>query len=125
MRTSFHDYIPQKKANVSALSRDFWFNFLRKKGKNFWVNWVGNGYKVLEKRLRDRGTETEQSIQDRLRHAREDNEAAEKEPGLFDKIIVNDQLDRAYEEFISAIKEELDLYEALKKEAAAEKPAEP
>ncbi|CAD5205581.1 unnamed protein product [Bursaphelenchus okinawaensis] len=75
---------------------------------------------ILEQRLRGRGTETEETIQNRLRHAREDNEAAEREPDLFDRVIINSQLDQAYEEFISAIREELDQYEAFKRETEAE-----
>ncbi|TRY95532.1 hypothetical protein DNTS_010989, partial [Danionella cerebrum] len=39
---------------------------------------------ILEKRLRDRKTESEESLQKR------------KEPGLFDVVIVNDDLDAAY-----------------------------
>lgn len=49
---------------------------------------------VLEQRLRQRGTESEESIQKRLgRSARELNEASR-----FDKTIVNDDLDRAVAE---------------------------
>jgi len=68
---------------------------------------------ILEKRLRARGTETEESIQTRLKHAREDDLAAQNEPHLFDSVIVNDVLDKAYQEFLDAIKEELDAYDKL------------
>ncbi|XP_053323400.1 guanylate kinase isoform X2 [Spea bombifrons] len=50
---------------------------------------------ILEKRLRDRKTESEESLQKRLKAAREDMEIS-KEPGLFDAVIINDDLDRAY-----------------------------
>jgi hypothetical protein len=51
----------------------------------------------LEKRLRGRGTETEAAIQRRLEQALKDLEFAETS-GVYDKIIVNDDLDRAYKE---------------------------
>ncbi|XP_017907069.1 PREDICTED: guanylate kinase isoform X4 [Capra hircus] len=50
---------------------------------------------VLEQRLRQRNTETEESLAKRLAAARADMESS-KEPGLFDLIIVNDSLDKAY-----------------------------
>ncbi|XP_034737862.1 guanylate kinase 1b isoform X2 [Etheostoma cragini] len=52
---------------------------------------------ILEKRLRDRQTETEESLQKRLEAARIDMELS-NEPGVFDVVIVNDDLERAYEE---------------------------
>ncbi|KAI6203706.1 Guanylate kinase [Aphelenchoides besseyi] len=58
---------------------------------------------VLKERLLKRGTETEETIALRLKHAREDDEAAEKESDLFDDVIVNDELDKAYQEFKGAI----------------------
>lgn len=50
---------------------------------------------VLEQRLRLRNTETEESLAKRLAAARADMESS-KEPGLFDLVIVNDNLDEAY-----------------------------
>ncbi|XP_072509009.1 guanylate kinase isoform X1 [Notamacropus eugenii] len=50
---------------------------------------------ILEKRLRDRKTETEESLQKRLAAAAADMESS-KEPDLFDLIIINDDLDQAY-----------------------------
>lgn len=50
----------------------------------------------LEKRLRGRGTEKEESIQKRLKQAH--NELAYAETGVHDIIIVNDDLDKAYKE---------------------------
>ncbi|TRZ12769.1 hypothetical protein HGM15179_014325 [Zosterops borbonicus] len=52
---------------------------------------------ILEKRLRDRKTETEESLQKRLTAARVDLELS-KEPGLFDLVIINDDLEKAYSE---------------------------
>lgn len=52
---------------------------------------------VLEKRLRGRGTEKEESIQKRLAQARLELEYAET-PGAHDLIIVNDDLENAYTE---------------------------
>uniref|UniRef100_A0A8B9R1T0 Guanylate kinase 1 n=1 Tax=Anas platyrhynchos TaxID=8839 RepID=A0A8B9R1T0_ANAPL len=52
---------------------------------------------LREKRLRDRQTETEESLLKRLSAARVDLELS-KEPGLFDLVIVNDDLEKAYSE---------------------------
>ncbi|KAK3306698.1 P-loop containing nucleoside triphosphate hydrolase protein [Chaetomium strumarium] len=58
----------------------------------------------LERRLRGRGTENESAIQKRLNQAKVELEYA-KVPGVHDKIIVNDDLEKAYkelEEFVFA-----------------------
>ncbi|KAJ1968136.1 guanylate kinase [Dispira parvispora] len=52
---------------------------------------------VLEERLRGRGTETEASLQLRLETAQKELAYAEQ-PGAHDKIIVNDDLDTAYQQ---------------------------
>jgi len=53
--------------------------------------------KILEARLRGRGTDDEESVKKRLEQA--DKEMAfSKEEGVHDKIVVNDDLDRAYRE---------------------------
>ncbi|KAJ5248672.1 hypothetical protein N7468_000123 [Penicillium chermesinum] len=51
----------------------------------------------LERRLRGRGTETEDSLRKRLDQATNELEFA-KQPGAHDKIVVNDNLDQAYAE---------------------------
>ncbi|XP_066122406.1 guanylate kinase isoform X2 [Saccopteryx bilineata] len=61
---------------------------------------------VLEQRLRQRNTETEESLVKRLAAARADMESS-KEPGLFDLIIVNDSLDKAYSALKEALLEEI------------------
>ncbi|TFA99339.1 Guanylate kinase [Trichoderma ghanense] len=53
---------------------------------------------TLEKRLRGRGTETEQSIQERLAQAQKELDFS-KTPGVHDIIIVNDDLESAYKKF--------------------------
>jgi guanylate kinase len=50
----------------------------------------------LEKRLRGRGTESEEQIQKRLTGAKQELERA-KDPALFDHILVNADLEEAYE----------------------------
>ncbi|XP_054452260.1 guanylate kinase-like isoform X1 [Anoplopoma fimbria] len=61
---------------------------------------------VLEKRLRDRKTESEESLQKRLNAAKVDIELS-KEPGLFDVIIINDNLEDAYGQLKDALLEEI------------------
>ena len=51
----------------------------------------------LERRMRVRGTETDESMTLRLETAKKELEYASKQ-GSHDKIIVNDDLDKAYEE---------------------------
>ncbi|XP_058481079.1 guanylate kinase isoform X1 [Solea solea] len=62
---------------------------------------------VLENRLRDRKTESEESLQKRLRAAKVDMEIG-KEPGVFDVIIINDNLEDAYKVLKSTLNEEID-----------------
>jgi len=52
---------------------------------------------TLEKRLRSRGTETEESLQKRLATAQRELEYVMKEKDTFHYTIVNDDLDKAYE----------------------------
>ncbi|XP_033478169.1 guanylate kinase 1b isoform X2 [Epinephelus lanceolatus] len=61
---------------------------------------------ILEKRLRDRQTETEESLQKRLEAARIDMELS-KEPGMFDVVIINDDLEKAYEELKDILNDEI------------------
>lgn len=61
---------------------------------------------ILEKRLRDRKTESEENLQKRLRAARMDMEFS-KEPGIFDFVVVNDKLEEAYEKLKQALLEEI------------------
>lgn len=53
-------------------------------------------YEDLEERLRSRGTETEEQIQKRLRNAKGELDQG-KSPGLFDHILVNDDLESCYQ----------------------------
>lgn len=57
-----------------------------------------SSFEELETRLRGRGTENENDLQKRLNQARIELEYANT-PGVYDKIIVNDDLERAYKEF--------------------------
>ncbi|KAL9265283.1 Guanylate kinase 2-like protein [Drosera capensis] len=52
-------------------------------------------FEDLEKRLRARGTETEEQIQKRLRNAKVELEQG-RSPGLFDHVLVNDDLEACY-----------------------------
>ena len=55
---------------------------------------------ILEQRLRGRETDQEAAIQERLSQARHEMEYAQT-PGAHDKIIVNDDLENAWQEFRS------------------------
>ncbi|XP_071349043.1 guanylate kinase isoform X1 [Trachinotus anak] len=61
---------------------------------------------ILEKRLRDRKTESEESLQKRLHTAKVEMEFS-KEPGAFDVVIVNDSLEDAYGQLKNALLEEI------------------
>ncbi|XP_020854799.1 guanylate kinase isoform X1 [Phascolarctos cinereus] len=61
---------------------------------------------ILEKRLRDRKTETEESLQKRLAAAAADMKSSQ-EPDLFDLIIINDDLDEAYSMLTKVLAEEI------------------
>ncbi|KAF2227268.1 P-loop containing nucleoside triphosphate hydrolase protein [Elsinoe ampelina] len=52
---------------------------------------------VLEQRLRGRGTDTEEAILERLKQAEKELEFART--GVHDKVVVNDDLETAWEEF--------------------------
>ncbi len=53
--------------------------------------------KILEERLRGRGTDDEESVKKRLEQADKEMAFAKGE-GVHDKVVVNDELDRAYQE---------------------------
>ncbi|KAF9963551.1 hypothetical protein BGZ70_007340 [Mortierella alpina] len=57
---------------------------------------------LLETRLRGRGTETEEAIQKRLERARAEWEYG-LDPTHFDRVVVNDELDQAYEDLCDFI----------------------
>lgn len=61
---------------------------------------------VLEKRLRDRKTESEENLQKRLHAAMLEMDFS-KEPGVFDAIVVNDNLEEAYGQLKQALLEEI------------------
>ena len=52
---------------------------------------------ILEQRLRGRGTDKEDAILQRLKQAEVEMNFA-KEEGSHDKVVINDDLDRAYKE---------------------------
>ncbi|ORX60819.1 guanylate kinase [Piromyces finnis] len=63
---------------------------------------------ILEKRLRDRNTETEESLQKRLGAAKAELEYGET-PGVHDIIIVNDDLEKAFANLEEFLKSKYDL----------------
>lgn len=56
----------------------------------------------LERRLRERGTESEEEIAERMRNARREN----REAGNFDYVITNDELSRAVDELCAIYEKE-------------------
>lgn len=58
----------------------------------------------LEKRLRGRGTETEEAVQKRLTNAKGEIEFCEKNPGHWDLVLVNGDLQKATTELLSQIR---------------------
>ncbi|CAF98443.1 unnamed protein product [Tetraodon nigroviridis] len=68
---------------------------------------------VLEKRLRDRKTESEENLQKRLNAAKNEMEFSKK-PGIFDVIIVNDNLEDAYDRLKNALLEEISVVNKMK-----------
>ncbi|VDP22650.1 unnamed protein product [Onchocerca flexuosa] len=79
----------------------------------FGGNMYGTSY-VSEERLRARKTETEESLKKRMKHAEEDLNAVDADPSLFDFVIINDDFEQAYNDFLMAIKEELNEVASLK-----------
>ncbi len=69
---------------------------------------------VLEQRLRERNTETEESLQKRLNTAKSEMAFGEQE-GNFDVTITNDDLERAYQELREFILPEVMSLEQEKK----------
>uniref|UniRef100_A0A5S6QRW5 Large ribosomal subunit protein eL6 n=1 Tax=Trichuris muris TaxID=70415 RepID=A0A5S6QRW5_TRIMR len=69
---------------------------------------------VLESRLRDRGTESEDAVRKRLSLAVKDLKAAETESDLFDHVIINDNMDQAYHELCALLSAQDSLASAMK-----------
>jgi guanylate kinase len=60
----------------------------------------------LERRLRDRGTETEESLAKRLATAKQELSYAKEFPDIYDRIVVNDDLETAYQQVRQFVLEE-------------------
>jgi guanylate kinase len=61
-------------------------------------------FSELERRLRDRATESSGEVEDRLRLAHEQR----KQAGEFDHVIVNDEVERAGDELAAIVEQVLD-----------------
>lgn len=64
---------------------------------------------ILEKRLRDRGTETDESLKKRLDTAKLELEYEKSEKSVFDFIIVNDDISIAYDKLKKILSEQIQL----------------
>ncbi|KAJ3674838.1 hypothetical protein LUZ60_005454 [Juncus effusus] len=71
-------------------------------------------FEDLEKRLRGRGTETEEQIQKRLRNAKQEME--EGKLGLFDHVLINDDLESCY----NKLKKLLDLEDGVESDTTSD-----
>jgi len=63
----------------------------------------------LDRRLRSRGTETEESLKKRLDTAEIELEYERTEPNAFDHVVVNDDLEAAYSQLKGILESELEL----------------
>ncbi|EPZ32971.1 Guanylate kinase/L-type calcium channel domain-containing protein [Rozella allomycis CSF55] len=70
----------------------------------FYVSIQPPSIEILENRLKGRGTETDESIKKRLIAARKEIEFS-KTAGVFDLIIINDDLERSYQKLKKFIEE--------------------
>lgn len=73
--------------------------------------------KHLEDRLRGRGTETEDSLSKRLAVAKAELDYAEQ-PGVYDFIVINDDLDKAYDSLKSYLEKDVQELQKCKPPAA-------
>ncbi|CAG2193232.1 E2.7.4.8 [Mytilus edulis] len=71
----------------------------------FYLLRVELGFDMIE-RLKSRGTETEESLQKRINSATESLEYAEQK-GSYDHIVINDDLDKAYDNFRGLLIEDI------------------
>jgi guanylate kinase len=74
-------------------------------------------YETLEKRLRGRGTETEEKVQTRLNNAKKEL-AYQTRKDFWSHVLVNDDLEKAYGEFKTLIVPDGDLAKSAAKDAA-------
>ncbi|MGP1515589.1 MAG: guanylate kinase [Bacteroidales bacterium] len=106
----FYGTLKSEIVRINALSKKVVFDVDVKGGVNI-KNILGDevlsifimppNREVLEKRLIRRNTETRESLQRRLRRAEMEISYSK----YFDKIIINDDLDKAVEDFISVVKQ--------------------
>ena len=72
----------------------------------------------LERRLKDRGTDSDEAIAQKVGRASNEIKAAQ-EPGLFDVVIVNNDLEQAYLDLQDCLKEELEnFYKPVARDAS-------
>ena len=69
---------------------------------------------ILEKRLKERGTESEESLRKRLERAKVELDYEKNEKGAFDFIIVNDDVNIAYDKLKKILSEQIALVSAKK-----------
>lgn len=102
LRKSVNDLIKQGKDAILKIEVEGAMNIRRMFPEACLVFILPPSWKVLEKRLRDRGTETEEKIIERTKQARTEVGYAKN----YDYLIVNDRLDEAVDDLLAVLRAE-------------------
>lgn len=102
LRKSVNDLIEQGKDAILKIEVEGAMNIRRMFPEACLVFILPPSWKVLEKRLRDRGTETEEKIIERTKQARTEVGYAKN----YDYLIVNDRLDEAVDDLLAVLRAE-------------------
>ncbi len=102
LRKSVNDLIEQGKDAILKIEVEGAMNIRRLFPEACLVFILPPSWEVLEKRLRDRGTETEEKIIERTRQARTEIGYAKN----YDYLIVNDKLDVAVDDLLAVLRAE-------------------
>jgi guanylate kinase len=100
LAASVYDALAAKKTVLLEIEVDGAKQIRRKAPESFFVFIKTPNFRILGERLKSRGTEAEADLFRRLVRAREELDEAH----WYDREIINDDLDRCVEEFISVLK---------------------
>ncbi|MBD5130274.1 MAG: guanylate kinase [Ruminococcaceae bacterium] len=102
LRRSVNDLIERGKDAILKIEVEGAMNIRRMFPEACLVFILPPSWEILEKRLRDRGTETEEKIIERSKQARTEIEFAKN----YDYLIVNDKLDAAVDDLLAVLRAE-------------------